>query len=108
MRRGAKHGESPGRRTQETAVRVGKLETPRPSPHACDCYPWPHKCPYCNGQPVGTKPEKTASQIIGAFLMMHGVAPWEADELMRWLTKDGFEIRPTTLSFSNGQSGGAA
>lgn len=33
MRRGAKHGEPPGRRTQETAVRVEKLETSRPSPY---------------------------------------------------------------------------
>ncbi len=62
-----------------------------PTAANCDCYPWPDKCPYCDGQP-----------IVGAFLMMHGVAPWEADELIRWLAKDGFEIKPIALSFSNG------
>ena len=41
--------------------------------------------------PSGTKSE-TPSQTIGAFLMMHGLAPWEAEELLRWLDLDGFEI----------------
>jgi hypothetical protein len=40
---------------------------------------------------TGTKP-KTAEQVIGAFLMMHGIAPWEAGELIRWLKEDGFVI----------------
>lgn len=52
MRRGAKHGESPGRRPLELSVSRGSdLEPARPSPHGCDCYPWPDKCPYCGVQP---------------------------------------------------------
>lgn len=41
--------------------------------------------------PHGTKAE-THSQVIGAFLMMHNVAPWEAQELLWWLDAEGFEI----------------
>lgn len=49
-----------------------------------------------------TRPE-TASQVIGAFLMMHGVAPWEAEELIRWLSEDDFVIERRAVSGTIGK-----
>lgn len=38
------------------------------------------------------KQNETANQIIGGFLMHLGEAPWEAEELVAWLDRGGFQI----------------
>jgi hypothetical protein len=35
---------------------------------------------------------ETAEQIIGAFMMHMGQAPWEAENLLGWLHRAGFEV----------------
>lgn len=35
---------------------------------------------------------ETAQQIIGAFMMHMGQAPWEAENLLDWLHRAGFAV----------------
>lgn len=46
---------------------------------------------YCD-IPQRNQQNETAAQIVGGFMMHFGQAPWEAERLLEWLERGGFEI----------------
>lgn len=52
------------------------------------------------------KQNETANQIIAGFLMHLGEAPWEAEQLIDWLDRGGFQIvlKPKTETQEPGVS----